>query len=130
MALKAIQTAIYGQLKADGTLMALIKGIFDNPPQDQAFPYITVGDFTMNPFNTFAKVGKDATATLHVWSRSPGFKEGMEILDRINIVLDGIALAVTGYSLVKCEFETATTLRDPDGATRHIAVGYRVIVQT
>lgn len=128
-ALKALQQAVRNKLTGDATLMAMITGVFDAVPKNQDLPYITVGDATEIPFNVFAKDGKEATITLHIWSLYKGFKEALDIRNRIDQLLDGQTLTITGFVNVLCQFENSETLRDPDGVTRHIATRYRVVVQ-
>lgn len=127
--LNDIKAAIITLLRADGTLAALVSGVYDEVPQGTAYPYIAVGSMTEVRFNAFGKAGKDTTVTLHVWSQNAGFKEALAITDRVNVLLDNTALSVSGFNLVLCEHENTNTIIDPDGKTRQVAIGYRVIVQ-
>lgn len=128
-ALDEVQTAIATILKADGTFMGLISGLYDHVPQNKAFPYVVLGTATEIPFDVFGKDGKEQTFTIHIWSRYEGFKEAYTILDRLNVVLDQAALTVTGHTLVYCHYENTDALRDPDGITRHLVIRYRIIAQ-
>lgn len=128
-ALDEIQTAIYTTLKADGVLMGLVTGLYDNVPQNKNYPYIVIGESTEIRFEAFGHEGKNTTWTLHVWSRFPGFKECYEILNQINKTLDKAALTPSGHTLVSCDDEGAAAVRDPDGITRHLISNYRVVVQ-
>ncbi|WP_018130712.1 DUF3168 domain-containing protein [Effusibacillus pohliae] len=127
--LNAIQKAIFDKLAGDATLARMVTGVFDEVPQGTGFPYITIGEMTEVPFNTFDRKGRDCTVTLHIWSQYPGNKEAVEILGRMNALLDYEPLNVEGLSLVHCQFENATTIEEPDGKTRHVPVRYRVVVQ-
>jgi hypothetical protein len=128
-ALLEIQKAVYSKLTGDITLMGMIKGVFDDVPDNQPFPYITIGEATENPFNTFERKGRDTTFTLHIWSQYNGYKEALEILDRMNTLLDNETLPIAGFSLVYCQFENAATIEESDGVTRHVPVRYRVVIQ-
>lgn len=128
-ALLSIQQAIYQILTADTTLMTKITGVFDQAPQDQAFPYVTIGEATSSPFRTMSRFGEEITITLHIWSQYHGFKESNEILAELNRLLADQDLTVTGYDVVSCMYDFSETLRDPDGITRHVPVRYRIIVQ-
>lgn len=124
-----VQQAFYAALTADSTLMAKLSAVYDYVPSEPVFPYVALGEGTEVPLNVFAKDGRDATVTLHIWSRAKGFKEATGILDDLNRLLDHKAIAVAGYSLIVCAYEFSQPMRDPDGFTRHIPVRYRVTVQ-
>ncbi len=127
--LNEVRVGILDTLKADGTLVALVTGVYGNVPQQTAYPYVVLGDMTEVPFNMFGKDGKESTITLHAWSQYVGFKEALSIIDRVNEVLDNAAIIVDGFTLVLCQHETTNTLIDPDGITHHVTAGYRVTVQ-
>jgi hypothetical protein len=119
---------MYAKLHGDGPLTALA-GVYDQPPEPATYPYVTIGEAVENRDDTFGRQGRMILATLHVWSRADGFSEALGILDNLNRLLDRAALAVSGMTLISCEYENATPLRDPDGITRHLAVRYRVRVE-
>lgn len=121
-----LQVAVRQRLLADPILMAKIKGVFDSVPNDQAFPYVTIGDVTSSPYRTFDRFGEECTITLHIWSRYNGFKEAAEILDDLNRILADTVFSVPGWDMEACYYNFSETLRDPDGITRHIPVRYRV----
>ncbi len=128
-AIGAIQKAVYAALAGDAVLATKVTGIFDGPPDGQAFPYVTLGEATERPADTFAGRGNEATMTLHIWSQAASFGEALGILAEINRILDRAALAVTGFKTVMCAYEWSETLRDPDGVTRHVPVRFRFIVE-
>lgn len=127
--LNDIQQAIYTKLTSDTTLKSMVKGVFDAVPQNQPFPYIVIGEATEVPFNTFGRVGRDSTFTIHIWSQYNGFREALSILEEMNRILDGTTLNLPDLSLVYIVYENAFTLVDGDGATRHVPARYRVVVQ-
>ncbi len=124
-----LQKAVYSKLSGDAALMAKVTGVFDSVPDSQAFPYITIGEATEVPFSAFSSVGKESTLTLHIWSRYSGFKEALDVLKRVNELLDGATLTITGYALVDMSLEMSETLRDPDGVTRHVAARFRCLAR-
>jgi hypothetical protein len=124
----AVQTAIYATLAADGPLTALA-GIYDEPPQGAAFPYVTIGEATEVPWDTFGRQGRELVCTLHVWSRAKGFTEAATILQNVLRLLDRAALTVANYTAVRCVYEFGQPMRDPDGITRHIVARFRVSVE-
>lgn len=124
-----LQVAVRQRLLADPLLMSKIKGVFDAVPDNQAFPYVTIGDVTSIPNRTFGRFGEECTITLHIWSRYNGFKEAAEILDDLNRILADTVFSVPGWEMQGCYYEFSETIRDPDGVTRHIPVRYRVKLQ-
>lgn len=128
-ALWDIQTAITKKLKNDQALGALVTGIHDQAPRGSDFPYIVIGELTDNPFNTFDRKGSTVTATLHIFSRYKGNKQGLMILERVKELLDYEPLDVNGQTLVYCKFENATTLTEGDRQTRHIPTRFEVVTQ-
>ena len=127
-ALGAIQTAVYAALTGDRALMALVRSVRDEITEDAPFPYVTIGDATELPFDSFAEYGSDATLTLHVWSRGKGFKEAQAITHRLIQLLDNnTGLAVAGLTTVLLNKEMTETLREQDGITRHVIVRFRII---
>jgi hypothetical protein len=108
--------------------MAKVTGVFDQVPTGQKFPYVTIGDATEVPDRVFGGQYMDDTITLHIWSQAAGFKEALGIFSELNRILDGRTLSISGFDHIYTNYEFSTTLRDPDGLTRHISVRYRVLV--
>lgn len=121
-----LQTAVYARLTADATLMALVTKVGDNIPDEQAYPYVVIGEETEVPEDTMGRTGRNLTITLHIWSRYPGMKEVKEIKSRLDDLLDRWSPTVTGWNATELLFDFFDTLRDPDGITRHGVVSYRI----
>lgn len=128
-ALNDIQKALYAILTGNADLMALITGVFDHVPQNQAFPYITFGTRTETRLDSMGTWGKDTTFEINIWTQAAGFKQTEDILEKVNTVIgDYPSLAVTGWTTICCRFENAVTMEDPDGETKRIAARYRIQV--
>jgi hypothetical protein len=138
-----LQTSVYQALLADGPLANLLAknvedadlpAIYDHVPEpadsgsDISFPYVTVGDDTALDWDTDTSVGKEATITIHSWSRYRGRKEVKEIQGAIYDCLHLSQLNVFGYDTVQCLSEYSETLVDPDGLTRHGVQRFRIIL--
>ncbi len=129
-ALLEIQKAVYAKLTGDATLMSKITGVFDAVPQNQAFPYIVIGDGTEITWDHMGgKRGYEVTMTLHIWSRYNGYAEALGILAELNRLLDRAVLVVAGFATVQCAYEWSMPSRDPDGITRHLPARYRLLVE-
>jgi hypothetical protein len=131
----AIQTAIYERLSAYAPLTAVITGVYDDVPQaadagsNAAFPYVTIGDDTLNEWDTDTEQGADTTITIHSWSRARGRKEIKAIQGHIYDALHRYELPVTGHHLIACDWEASESLLDPDGRTRHGISRFRIVLQ-
>ncbi len=104
-----LQKAIHASLVADAVLSAFVGGrIFDRPPQDAAFPFVTLGDTEVEPEGA----GSDGAAihrlAFSVWSRARGRRETKEIMSAIDEVLQDATLALTGHLLVSLQLERAS----------------------
>lgn len=121
-----LQKSVYAKIAADSTIMALIEGVYDDPPENTDYPYITIGEATSVPWRSHDRPGEEVTFTLHIWSQQAGFSEGLLILKELNRLFGYVDLVVTGWDIVKCEYEFSDTFKDQDGLTRHVVVRYRV----
>ncbi|WP_060877796.1 DUF3168 domain-containing protein [Streptomyces scabiei] len=125
-ALWPLQLAVVGRLRADAPLTALVSGVFDEVPEDQAHPYVTLGSITETVDDAHNQRGLEAQMELHIWSRYAGYKEAADILAALDAVLDRQPLTVTGFRDISVAHRQHTELRDPDPDIRHINVSYRV----
>jgi hypothetical protein len=125
----AVQAAIYATLTVDSQLMGLVKGVFDDVEKNQQLPYITFGQHAEFRLDTFDKIGKEVETELHIWSSYKGFKESLDIINRINSLLDYQALSVSGNTLVYCRLDEVINTRDPDKITRHSIIKVKTVVQ-
>ena len=125
-ALFAVQRAIYRELTANQDLMSIITGVYDHVPENQPFPYVSIGEFTSAPFRTQTRFGEEITVTMHIWSQEEGYREAAAILDQLNKSLADAVINVEGFGDVGFFYEFSQALKDPDGVTRHMPVRYRL----
>lgn len=123
-----LASAIYGRLTGDATLMGIVEGVYDDVPQDTAYPYVVVGEETTINAGTKTKDGVEYTLTIHVWSRYRGLKQAKQIMERIYELLHNYDLTVSGASLVNLRQEFSATFVDADGLTRHGVIRFRAMV--
>lgn len=124
------QKAIAARLKSDTAgVMAKVLGVFDYVPDAQKYPYVTLGEGTETPFLTFGRNGHEGVFTLHIWSQKKGYAECYDILNAVVARLDGFALVVEGHDTVLLNYESAESMRDPDGITRHVAARFRLVTE-
>jgi hypothetical protein len=121
-----IQQAIYNRLAGIYELGATV---YDHAPQDEEFPYVTIGEGTATQWDTDDSLGSEETVTIHVWSRYRGRKEVKEIQAEIYDALHRYELPVTGSHTVTVEWEYADTFLDPDGLSRHGVQRFRITTE-
>lgn len=126
--LLAVQTAIYEKLSQDATLSGMA-GVYDHVPEDAEHPYVEIGETTQTADNTLDGFGRQQVVTLHVWSKHRGFKEALQIEDRLTELLDHQPLTLSGFDHVFTKFEFGQTLKDPDPEIRHVVFRLRVATE-
>ncbi|MET8824792.1 DUF3168 domain-containing protein [Streptomyces sp. NPDC004610] len=126
VALWPLQQAVITALRADPALTAVVTGVFDEVPEEQPHPYVSLGTVTETAADAHNQRGLDARVVLHIWSKYRGFKEAAVILAALDAALDREPLAVAGFRDVSVAHEQHTGMRDPDPDIRHINVSYRV----
>lgn len=133
-ALWAVQDAIYDVLAGDSTLQGLLgtttaaPKVYDQPPDNTTYPYGILGDAIEARDDTLGRSGKLVTITIDYWSRYAGSKEVKGIANRTVVLLDGVALTITGYMHVRTVHDRTVAGRDPDGISRRAAVYFSVYV--
>lgn len=121
-----IQMAVYQAL----THISDMPPVYDDVPQNAAFPYIVIGDDTSIAFDDDCGTGFESTITLHVWSIYSGRKEVKDIMGAIYTCLHRQKLNITGGYAVTMNFEYQDTLLDPDGVTRHGIIRFRLLTRS
>ncbi len=94
-----LQQALHAALAGDAGLQAFLgtpARVFDQVPQDSAFPYLVIGEDTSGPFDTKTEDGMEHRLTIHTWSRYRGLKETKQIIAAVTAALDGAGLSVIG----------------------------------
>ena len=107
--------------------------VYDNPQQvanpddNSQFPFVTVGEATLNSWDDDTLTGFDADIVIHVWSRASHRLETKELQDTIYSALNRASLTVGSNPVVLCDHVQSDTMRDPDGITIHGVSRYRIV---
>ena len=116
-----LQSAIYSTLNGDSTLDSLVGNnkVFDNVPQDTAYPYVKIGLENSRDIGTKSLDGKVYNVDIEVWSQYRGQKEIKEVMERVYNLFNNATISVSGASSVMSFVVATTTLVEADGLTRH-----------
>lgn len=125
-ALWPLQTALYAKATGAPALMALVTGVFDEVPDAQPLPYVSLGTIVQTEADAHNQRGLDVTFDWHIWSAYEGNKEVADILQALEDVFDRQPLAVAGWRDVSIANQQTLTVPDPDPDIRHITASYRV----
>jgi hypothetical protein len=127
----ALRAAIHDALVADAPLASVLGGarIYDEPPKDAVFPYVTLGEARISDFSTGTEQGEEHQLTLHAWSRQGGHKEAHLITGALLQALADAPLTLAGHALVNLRFTLADVRREADGRTYHVLVRFRAVTE-
>ncbi len=102
--------------------------VFDHTPQNQAYPYVVIGDDNVQAFDTKTFNGFEVSVVIHTWSQKPGREEIKTMQGAIYNALHTENIEVEGYNNVYCLFEFSESLLEDDGLTRHGIQRFNVII--
>jgi hypothetical protein len=127
----ALRAAIHDALIADGALTSILGGakIYDEPPANAAFPYVTLGEARVADFSAGEERLEEHQLTLHAWSRQGGHKEAHGIAGALLQALDDAPLSPDGHQLINLRFSLADIRREADGRTYHALVRFRAVTE-
>lgn len=131
-----VQTAMIALLAPSGivetTLASLgVLGVFDmnGVPQNQAFPYVVLGDAQEIPKNAFARRGYIVNAKIHIWSQQRGDFEASPILERVNQLIDQQPLSLSTHTHVYTMYEGTSWISNDNIPYMHLTAKYQVYTQ-
>ena len=93
--------------------------IFDNVPQDTAYPYVRIGLETASDVGTKSLDGNVHRVDIEVWSQYRGQKEIKEIMERLYNIFNNSTISVTGADSVMSYVVNTATIVEADNLTRH-----------
>lgn len=116
-AMWSVQKGVYTALASNSTFMAKISNnLYDEPPTNQAYPYVTIGSMTEANNNRLNKTGFYVTLEMMIFTKNGrgGFKLAKEILELTNNVINLTTFNIDGYTNVQCFYRYSNTERDED----------------
>ncbi len=127
----SLRAALFAALGADAALLALLGGarIYDVPPADAAFPFVTLGEAVAADWSTATEAGCEHALTLHAFSRSGGRAEAFALAAALGSALHDAPLALHGHRLANLRVTTSEVRREADGRTFHALVRFRAVTE-
>ena len=126
-----LQKAVYQTLSADAAIKAEVGDparIFDDPPPDAVFPYLTLGEARASDWKG-VEGGLEHDLRLYVFSRYAGRREVKRILSAVYDALHDAALTLSGHDLIHIRFVFADAFRRTDGETYQGVARFRAVTQ-
>jgi len=126
-----LQKAIVARLSGDAALTALLGGakVYDHAPADVAFPYVTLGRASLFDWSTDTDTGSEQIFTLHVWSKRPGKRETLRVMEAVRVALDGALPPLDGHRLVLLRLEDADIRYEEAEAVYHGLMRLRALIE-
>jgi hypothetical protein len=124
-----LQKAIYQLLTGDTTLMALVTGIYDRPPQGTTYPYILLGVAQSEDWSTKTTSGSEHELCIRAWSREGGSRQAALIMERVHGVLHGASPAVAGQAVALMRYSGSDMALQNDGVTLLGTMRFRVLLE-
>jgi len=118
----AISKAVHAALADNGTVTALLgipPRLYDNPPEDPVFPYLTYGPVRSEDISGDGAIVTTHLMTLHIWSRYGGRAEAMNIVQAVSEALVNMVLPAGDINLTRKQIIYTDIFRAPDWQTLH-----------
>lgn len=126
----ALAAAIRTAAINDAGVTALVADrIYDDPPPDVVFPYVTLGRVESRSVDSCSREALEHGVTLHVWSRYGGRAEALDIIAALRGCLHNAALNVADRRLVFIFAQFTDVFRSGDGRTTHGVLRLRAITE-
>ncbi len=127
---RALLAALREAALADSGVAALVgQRIYDDPPADVVFPYVTPGRVESRLSEASSAEATEHAVTLHVWSRYGGRAEALDVIAALRTALHNAPLTLEAHKLVLLLAQFADVFRSGDGRTTHGVLRLRAITE-
>lgn len=127
-ALWPLQQAIYRRLSSD-LVPGAVTGVHDVVSEEHTFPYITVGEPNLLPFETKNNYSEAVSFVVHAWSDYEGKKQAYHILNEVFKAI-GKGLSIEGpFVLLEVKKPTMQVIDDADPRIKHGIARFKVIIK-
>jgi len=106
------------------------RAVFDDTPENEVFPYITMGALTGRDWSDKFTPGQEVQITVHIWSQYAGKKEVLAIGDEVvQAITKQPPLSLAGFNAVVDELDSHNVIMDIDGFTRHAILTFKYLIE-
>jgi hypothetical protein len=116
-AMWAVQKSLYTALSSSSTFMTKISNnLWDEPPTNEQYPYVTIGSMTEANLNRLNKSGFFVTLEMRIFTTNGrgGFKLAKEILEIANDTINLKRFTLDNFTMVQVYYRYSSTERDED----------------
>lgn len=127
----ALQSAVYARLKTDARVKAALGDparIFDSPPEDAVFPYLTLGESRVGDWAGVSG-GQEHELRFYAYSQYGGRREVKRIISAVYDAIHETRFDVPGFHLVNMRYVFADVLRRREPDTYQGVMRYRAVTQ-
>lgn len=126
-----LQRAVFASLTSDAALLAEMGGphVYDHPPADVAFPYVTFGRSSEFDWSTATEPGSEHLFTINAWSKAKGRTQALRMADMVRRCLDAIGPAFEGHRIVHLRNEAVEMRFDDDLAVHQAMMRFRAVTE-
>ena len=104
--------------------------LFDAHPENEPFPYVTLGEITARDWSDKSDNGMEVFTTLHIWSQYHGRKQADEMADAILQALTSSPLGLgSEFREALGVFDSYNLITDMDGKTRHGILKFKYLIE-
>lgn len=116
-AMWSVQKSLYNALASSSTFMTKIdNNLWDEPPTNEQYPYVTIGSMTESNLNRLNKSGFFVTLEMRIFTKNGrgGYKLAKEILEIANDTINLKRFTLDNFTMVQVYYRYSSTERDED----------------
>jgi hypothetical protein len=115
-----LQTALYELLTG-----ALDCPVYDEVPQNEPFPYCTLGEENSSSYGTKPRPGTEIYLTVWIWGQGRGYLAIKQLADAAVQAITETNIDVPGFEVALVQFTRARFDRAEDGLTRYAELQFQ-----
>ena len=124
-----LQQAVHARLTTMPAISDVVRGIFDTPPKNPAYPFIHLDGGNVRDWSGSGIVGQEHRVLVHIWSNAPGQAQIKTLMAAVHDALHDAALILAGHQLVNLRFEFAEILFETEPPLIHSIMRFRAVTR-